>query len=63
MSSDEKPEAAEVQGGKSPKKERSYYLDWLRTISIHFVLFAHCIAVAEELRKGKQPNDSYKTDQ
>ena len=38
--------------------ERIYYVDWLRSIAIHFVLFVHCINIAKELNDFRGPTEN-----
>jgi peptidoglycan/LPS O-acetylase OafA/YrhL len=31
-----------IEKSQTKEKERMYYADWLRAISIHFVIMVHC---------------------
>ena len=34
----------------APAKPRYYYVDWVRTIAIHFVVWIHCNSVGDEIK-------------
>ena len=40
-------------------RPRSYYLDWTRTIAIHYVVFVHSINISELVWKLKMTPESY----
>ena len=34
---------------EAPQKPRYYYIDWVRTIAIHYVVWIHCNSIADEI--------------
>jgi len=32
-----------------PEKVRIYYVDWIRALAIHLVVYIHCLNIATEL--------------
>ena len=37
------------QGSTSVEKPRYYYVDWVRTIAVHYVVWIHCNCIAAEI--------------
>ena len=52
----DKTEKVEVSPEVKPLKEekvRIYYVDWIRTVSIYFVVYVHCINIAKEMNADR----------
>ena len=57
---DEIKESSTVISPVVEAKPRFYYVDWIRAIAIHLVIFIHAINMGVELRNHHFPKTSYK---